>query len=118
MVGQRLRLLTAFCPRRSDRGSRRIRSRSLWFECALAFSGADSYLAEISDAAHMDLYAHEYGRLDLHASYSFLERYGLFFEWHNLNDEPAVEYQGGSARQKTQHEVYGQAWYLGFTVRL
>lgn len=88
------------------------------FEFALAFCEADSYLAEISDAPHTDLYAHEYGRLDLRASYSFPERYGLFFEWHNLNDEPAVEHQGGSARQKTQHELYGQTWYLGFTVRL
>jgi TonB-dependent receptor len=87
-------------------------------ELALAFSEADSYLAEISDAPHTDLYAREYGRLDLRASYSLRERYRLFFEWHNINDEPAVEYQGGSARQKTQVEVYGQTWYLGLTVRL
>lgn len=99
-------------------GSAMLFYQKAGFEFALAFSASDSYLAEISDAPQTDLYAHEYGRLDLRASYSFRERYGLFFEWHNVNDEPAVEYQGLSARQKTQYEVYGQTWYVGLTVRL
>ena len=40
------------------------------FELAMAFSEADSYLSEISDAPQTDLYAGEYGRLDMRASYS------------------------------------------------
>jgi TonB-dependent receptor len=99
-------------------GSATLFYQKAGFEFALAFSASDSYLAEISDAPHTDVYAHEYGRLDLRASYSLTERYRLFFEWHNVNDEPAVEYQGLSARQKTQYEVYGQTWYLGLTLRL
>ena len=88
------------------------------FELAIALSKADGFLAEISDASHTDLYADEYGRLDLRASYSFDGRYGLFFEWHNINNEPAIEYQGAIGRQKTHYEVYGQTWYVGFTARL
>ena len=88
------------------------------FELAMAFSEADSYLAEISDTSQTDLYAGEYGRLDLRASYSFRDRYQLFFEWQNVNREPATEYQGGGERQTTQYEVYGQTWYLGLSARL
>lgn len=88
------------------------------FELALTLSEADSYLAAISDAPETDLYAGEYGRLDLRASYAFREKYGVFLEWQNMNDEPTTEYQGGVRRQNTQYEVYGQTWYVGFSARL
>ena len=87
------------------------------FELALAFSEADSYLSEISDAPQTDLYAGEYGRFDMRASYSIQDRYRLFFEWQNINTEPATEYQGGVERQTTQYEVYGQTWYIGVAGR-
>ena len=83
------------------------------FELAMAFSEADSYLSEISDAPQTDLYAGEYGRFDMRASYSIRDRYRLFFEWQNINTEPATEYQGGMQRRTTQYEVYGQTWYIG-----
>jgi TonB-dependent receptor len=88
------------------------------FELALAISEADSYLSEVSDAAQTDLYAGEYGRLDLRASYSITDRYRLFFEWQNSNQEPATERQGAVTRHSTQYEVYGQTWYLGLSVQL
>jgi TonB-dependent receptor len=88
------------------------------FEFAMALSKADSFLTEISDAPETDVYAGKYGRLDLRASYTFGARYGLFVEWRNVNDEPAIEYQGNIARQKTLYELYGQTWYIGLTARL
>lgn len=87
------------------------------FELALALSAADSFLAEISEAPHTDFYAGANSRLDLRASYSLRQGYGVFFEWQNIDGEPALEYQGGVERQKTQYEIYGQTWYLGFNAR-
>lgn len=85
------------------------------FQLALALSESDEFLSVVGDEPQTDLYAGEYGRLDLRASYGFLDKYSVFVEWLNINDEPTTEFQGGLRRQNTQFEEYGQTWYVGFT---
>lgn len=51
----------------------------------------------------------------MRASYGFFDKYSVFVEWLNINDEPTIEFQGGQRRQNTQFEEYGQTWYVGFT---
>jgi TonB-dependent receptor len=85
------------------------------FQLALALSESDEFLSDVSDEPETDLYSGEYGRLDLRGSYSFLEKYSVFLEWLNINDEPTTEFQGGREHQNTQFEEYGQTWYVGLT---
>ncbi|TQV81362.1 TonB-dependent receptor [Exilibacterium tricleocarpae] len=86
------------------------------FEASLSLDESDAFLADILDSREEDLQHGEYGRLDFKASYAVDDRYSVFFEWQNINDEPNTEFQGLRERQNTGYEVYGQTFYLGLTV--
>lgn len=86
------------------------------FEAALSLDESDQFLADLGGDGATDLWIEEYGRLDFKASYRFGERYDVFVEWQNIDDEPLIEYQGGIKNQITQFEEYGQTWYVGMNV--
>ncbi len=88
------------------------------FEATLAIDDSDRYLDEVNgDDGTEDMFKDGYGRLDFKASYDFSDRYTVFVEWQNINDEPLIEFQSDVRNRNTQIETYGQTYTVGLSAR-
>lgn len=81
----------------------------------LAVSRTGDYLTGISGTAggEFDSYRTERTLWDAKATYRLNDRWRLFGEWQNINDEPLANY-GGSPERVTASEIYD--WTINFGV--
>ncbi|QTD50328.1 TonB-dependent receptor [Sulfidibacter corallicola] len=69
------------------------------------------YISEIGDDADEDIWVDEHFQIDLNASYTH-DRFKVFLELVNLNDEPVLLYEG-NRNQPIQYEEFGFWGRLG-----
>ena len=76
----------------------------------LALNHKDEFIEEHGGSAQFDSYYGKYTSLDFSASYVFDDRWSVFLELNNLNDEPLKYYLGESGRplQVEYYEMRGQ----------
>jgi TonB-dependent receptor len=82
-------------------------------DASVSYSHNASYLTDLADDPTQRLDQGEYGRIDAKISYAINDRFKIFAEGVNLNDEPTTEFQGGSKAQSTEYEYVGRTFYVG-----
>jgi TonB-dependent receptor len=82
------------------------------FFIRLSGSYRSSYLDELGDETIEDRYIDDHFQLDLSTSYTFFDKYTLFANIINLNNEPLRAYYGESGRL-SQYEEYGWSARFG-----
>jgi TonB-dependent receptor len=82
------------------------------FFVRLSYTFRNDYLDEVGESALEDRYIKAHGQWDLSMFYNVNERFKVFANVINLNDEPLQAYWGESKRL-SQHESYGWSMTTG-----
>jgi hypothetical protein len=76
-------------------------------EARLAYTYYSTYLDALGDDVTQDLYFDKRGQLDFKASYELNDYMNVFFEWHNITDEPLRFFSGKDSGRLAENEIYG-----------
>jgi TonB-dependent receptor len=76
-------------------------------EARLAYTYYSTYLDGLGDDVIQDLYFDERGQLDFKSSYQLTDYMNVFFEWHNITDEPLRFFSGKESGRLAENEIYG-----------
>jgi len=76
-------------------------------EARLAYTYYSTYLDELGDDETQDLYFDKRGQLDFKTSYALTDHLNVFFEWHNITDEPLRFFSGKESGRLAENEIYG-----------
>lgn len=84
------------------------------FRAAWTYRG--SYFEEITDLEDptADLYVDDHLQFDISAKYQISDRFQVYAEGVNLNDEPFYAYLGNNKDRLAQYETYGRTVQVGF----
>ena len=83
------------------------------FDLSASYAYNDSYLTDNNADPNFRLDQGSFGRWDAKASYAINDRFKIFAEGVNLNDEPTSEFQGGNEGYNTEYEYVGRTFYVG-----
>lgn len=83
------------------------------FDLSASYAYNDSYLTDNNADPNFRLDQGSFGRWDAKATYAINDRFKVFAEGVNLNDEPTSEFQGGNEAYNTEFEYVGRTFYLG-----
>ena len=79
-------------------------------EARLAYTYYSTYLDALGDDVTQDVYFDKRGQLDFKTSYELNDYMNVFFEWHNITDEPLRFFSGKNSGRLAENEIYG--WNL------
>lgn len=86
------------------------------FDLSASYAYNDSYLTDNNADPNFRLDQGSFGRWDAKASYAINDRFKIFAEGVNLNNEPTTEFQGGNEAYNTEYEYVGRTFYIGASV--